>query len=161
MRIQGHSDHVSDRLLEIEISDLIQVVKTLLEGGNHLLASLSLLDGGIVFHEQIVEVDIVTVKGSAELSLRHVLGLVDEEGHDGLWHHVVHGLAHGVEVRDDQVFDDVGLKLGPGGALTWVLVLSSHVGGHVWEVNRLDVFLHVLLDLVVVDVLHPSMSVNT
>ena len=45
------------------------------------------------------------------------------------------------------------LKLRSGRALTWIFILGSHVGRHVRQVNRLDVLLHVLLDLVLIEVL--------
>lgn len=47
----------------------------------------------------------------------------------------------------------MNLQLGPGRALAWILILSSHVGGDVWQVDRLDILLDVLLDLVVCKIL--------
>lgn len=38
-----------------------------------------------------------------ELALQVLLDVVDEEAHDGLWHEVLHGLAHQVEIAADEV----------------------------------------------------------
>ena len=84
-----------------------------------------------------------------ELPLSQVLRLIDKEGHDCLGDHVVHALADCIKVAHNQRLNYVHLQLGPGRALARILVLRSHVGGDVWQVDRLDILLDVLLDLVV------------
>lgn len=47
-------------------------------------------------------------------------------------------------------------QLRAGRALSRVFVLSPHVGRHIWQVDGLDVLLHVLLDLVLIEVFESS-----
>ena len=84
--------------LEVEVTDFVQEFETLAQRFDHLLASLALLDGQIVFAEELLKVHIVVIQGSNKLALCHILSLVDKESHDGLGHHIVHALSHCVEV---------------------------------------------------------------
>ena len=144
-------------VLEVEVTDLVEELETLAEGLDHFLASFALLHSEGVFAKKSRQIDIVIVESGNELTLHHVFGLVDEEGHDGLGDHVVHGLAHRVEVRHDEALDNVSFELRARRALARIVIGGMQLVWHFGKVNRPDVFLPVLLDLIIVEVLQTAM----
>ena len=147
--------------LEIEITDFVEEFEALSKHLNHLLSGFSLSHSGAILAQECTKVHTVVVECRDKLALCQVLCLVDHECHDGLRDHIVHRFPHCVEVGDDEVFDDVGLKLGSRRALTRVIILSSHEGRHVRHVNLWLLLLPVFLDLVLVEVLEATFCLRS
>ena len=101
-------------IFKVKVAYFIEELKTLSERLYHFYAAFALLNCGIIFAQDLLQVDVVVVKGSYKLSLCHVLCLVHEEGHDSFGNHVIHALPDRVEVRDDQALDNVSLQLRAG-----------------------------------------------
>ena len=89
-----------------------------------------------------------------QFSLSLIFRFVYQECHNSLGHHIIHGFSDCAVVRDYQVLDHGGFHAGSRTALAGVVIVGTLEASHVWHMNRLDIFLHVLVDLVVVQVFY-------
>ena len=103
----------SDPLIvfKVEVANLVEELETFSERLDHFFACFALLYGGIILAQELPKVNTVVIKCANQLLLSHIFGLIHEEGHDRLGHHVVHALADRVKIGDDQALDNVRLKL--------------------------------------------------
>lgn len=85
-----------------------------------------------------------------------VFAFIHKEGHNGFGNHIIHCFADAVEVRSDQRLNHLGFHVSSWLALAWIIILCSYMWLHVWHVNGFYVFLHILIDFIIIQVSNTS-----
>ena len=140
------------RLLKVKISNFIKEFKTWSKRAYHLLNCSPPSLGISVFCKIQIESLPIGIDSLDQWSLSSVFTFVDEESHDCFGNHIIHGLPNCVEIGSNQRLYHLGFHVRSRLTLTWVVVVSTLMLLHVWHVNSFDVFLHVFVNLVIMNV---------